>query len=34
MLALREKIGDTKWCQLYSVKMEEAYVTYQMVTHR
>jgi len=32
MLALRDKIGETKWCQLYSVEMEEAYQVYRIVT--
>lgn len=34
MLELREKIGDAKWCQLYSVEMQEAYAIYQYLTHR
>ena len=34
MLALREKIGKKKWCQLYSVEMEQAYIIYRQAAHR
>jgi hypothetical protein len=34
MLALRDKIGKTKWCQLYSVEMEQAYIIYRLVRQR
>ncbi len=34
MLALRARIGRTKWCQLYSLEMEEAYLVYQQATRR
>lgn len=33
-LALRREIGMTRWCQLYSVEMEEAYLIYQYITRR
>lgn len=33
-LALRKEIGIVKWCQLYSVEMEQAYLIYQYITHR
>lgn len=31
MLALRTKIGDEKWCVLYSVEMKEAYLVVQYI---
>ena len=34
MLALRSKIGIARWCQLYSVEMEEAYLIIKQATHR
>lgn len=34
MLALRSKIGTARWCQLYSVEMEEAYLIIRQATHR
>jgi hypothetical protein len=34
MLALRDKIGVAKWCQLYSVEMQEAYLIYQTMLQR
>lgn len=34
MLALRNKIGNKKWCQLYSVEMEQAYIIYRLEGHR
>jgi hypothetical protein len=34
MLALSGKLGNKKWCQLYSVEMEEAYIIYRLATHR
>jgi hypothetical protein len=30
-LALRNRIGKTKWCQLYSIEMQEAYLIFQML---
>lgn len=33
-LALRKEIGMTRWCQLYSVEMEEAYLIYQYAKRR
>jgi hypothetical protein len=33
-LALRREIGMTRWCQLYSVEMEEAYLIYQYAKRR
>ena len=30
VLALRDKIGQAKWCQLYAVEMEEAFVAYRL----
>jgi len=27
---LRDKIGQAKWCQLYAVEMEEAFVAYRL----
>lgn len=34
MLALRDKIGTEKWCQLYSVEMEQAYIIYRLARQR
>lgn len=34
MLALRDKIGSARWCQLYSAEMKEAYLIYQQATRR
>jgi hypothetical protein len=34
MLALRRDIGTVRWCQLYSVEMEEAYLIIKQATHR
>ena len=31
MLALRNKIGDAKWCVLYAVEMKEAYLVVQYI---
>lgn len=33
MLALKDRIGEARWCLLYSVEMKEAYLVYQYVTH-
>jgi hypothetical protein len=33
-LALRKRIGRAKWCQLYSVEMQEAYLIFQMLLQR
>ena len=33
-LALRREIGLGKWCQLYSVEMQQAYLIYQYITRR
>lgn len=33
-LALRSRIGRAKWCQLYSVEMQEAYLIFQMLLQR
>ena len=33
-LALRRRIGKAKWCQLYSVEMQEAYFIFQMLMQR
>jgi hypothetical protein len=33
-IALRRRIGKAKWCQLYSVEMQEAYLIFQMLTQR
>jgi hypothetical protein len=30
-LALRSRIGKAKWCQLYSVEMQEAYLIFRML---
>jgi hypothetical protein len=30
-LALRKRIGKIKWCQLYSVEMQEAYLLLQLL---
>lgn len=32
MLALSGKLGNKKWCQLYSVEMEQAYIIYRLAT--
>jgi hypothetical protein len=34
MLALRNRIDNEKWCQLYSVEMEEGYLIYQNMRRR
>jgi hypothetical protein len=34
MLALRNRIGKAKWCDLYSVEMQEAYLIFQMLMQR
>ncbi len=34
MLALSGKLGNRKWCQLYSVEMEQAYIIYRLATQR
>ena len=33
-LALRDKIGKPKWCQLYAVEMQEAYTIFQFAIQR
>lgn len=33
-LALRRKIGIVRWCQLYSVEMEQAFLIYQYMIRR
>lgn len=33
-LSLRAEIGIVRWCQLYSVEMEQAYLIYRYITHR
>jgi hypothetical protein len=33
-LALRNRIGKTKWCQLYSVEMREAFLVVQLLMQR
>jgi hypothetical protein len=33
-MALRHRIGKAKWCQLYSVEMQEAYFIFQMSVQR
>ena len=33
-LALRAEIGIVRWCQLYSVEMEQAYLIYQYIIRR
>jgi hypothetical protein len=33
-LALRKEIGIVRWCQLYSVEMEQAYLIYQYIIRR
>jgi hypothetical protein len=33
-LALRNRIGKAKWCDLYSVEMQEAYLIFQMLMQR
>jgi hypothetical protein len=30
-MALRKRIGQAKWCQLYSVEMQEAYLALQLL---
>lgn len=32
MLALSGKLGNKRWCQLYSVEMEQAYIIYRLAT--
>ena len=34
VLALRDQIGNAKWCQLYSVEMQEAYIIVQWIMQR
>ena len=34
MLTLRDRIGNAKWCQLYSVEMQEAYIIVQSIMQR
>lgn len=34
MLALSGKLGNKKWCQLYSMEMEQAYIIYRLATQR
>jgi hypothetical protein len=34
MLALSGKLGNKKWCQLYSLEMEQAYIIYRLATQR
>jgi hypothetical protein len=34
MLALSGKLGNKKWCELYSMEMEQAYVIYRLATQR
>ena len=33
-LALRDMIGQAKWCQIYALEMQEAFVAYQLATGR
>ena len=33
-LALRDKLGQAKWCQLYALEMQEAFVVYRLATGR
>jgi len=33
-LALRREIGIVRWCQLYSVEMEQAFLIYQYIIRR
>ncbi|HUN95312.1 MAG TPA: hypothetical protein VMU69_03615 [Bradyrhizobium sp.] len=33
-LALRSRIGRAKWCELYAVEMQEAYLIFQMLLQR
>lgn len=33
-LALRRKIGEERWCQLYLVEVKEAYLAYQLATRQ
>jgi hypothetical protein len=33
-LALRREIGIVKWCQLYTVEMQQAFLIYQYITRR
>jgi hypothetical protein len=34
VLALRDKIGDARWCRLYAVEMQEAYIVVQSIMQR
>jgi hypothetical protein len=34
VLALRDKIGNTRWCHLFSVEMQEAYIIVQSIMQR
>jgi hypothetical protein len=34
MLALSGKLGNKKWCELYSMEMEQAYIIYRLATQR
>jgi hypothetical protein len=34
LLALRRKIGKQKWCALYRVEMNEAYLVYRFMTRQ
>lgn len=34
MLAITGKLGNKKWCQLYSAEMEQAYIIYRLATQR
>jgi hypothetical protein len=31
VLAPRDRIGNARWCQLYSVEMQEAYIIVQSI---
>lgn len=32
VLALRKRIGQARWCQLYAAEMEQAYLAYTLAT--
>jgi hypothetical protein len=34
MLTLSGKLGNKKWCELYSMEMEQAYIIYRLATQR
>lgn len=34
VLALRRRIGQAKWCQLYAAEMEQAYLAYTLAAGR